>query len=115
MCDVRPFCGLRYNLQRVNDPSTIIAPPYDLISSEERPAYYRLSPYNIVRLESGEEQAEAEARGEAQVQQVLRRFGMGAQVLLHVGLKRIRLITRSRRPIVGLEGFNLEIVEYVSP
>ena len=58
MCDVRPFCGLRYNLQRVNDPSTIIAPPYDLISSEERPAYYRLSPYNIVRLESGEEQPE---------------------------------------------------------
>jgi 3,4-dihydroxy 2-butanone 4-phosphate synthase/GTP cyclohydrolase II len=66
-------------------------------------------------LETGEKQAEAEARGEAEAQQVLRRFGMGAQVLLHVGLKRIRLITRSRRPIVGLEGFNLEIVEYVSP
>lgn len=69
----------------------------------------------IGELESGEKVAAAEARGEAEAQQVLRRFGMGAQVLLHVGLKRIRLITRSRRKIVGLEGFNLEIVEYVSP
>ncbi len=52
---------------------------------------------------------------DASAQQVLRRFGMGAQVLLHLGLKRIRLVTRSRHRIVGLEGFNLEIVEYVAP
>lgn len=56
MCDVRPFCGLRYNLQRVPDPSAVITPPYDVISQEERRAYYRKSPYNIIRLEYGEEQ-----------------------------------------------------------
>jgi 3,4-dihydroxy 2-butanone 4-phosphate synthase/GTP cyclohydrolase II len=66
-------------------------------------------------LESGEEHAKAESEEEAPAQAALRRFGMGAQVLLHLGLKRIRLITRSRRKIVGLEGFSLEIVEYVSP
>ncbi len=56
MGDVRPFCGLRYNLQRITDPSTVITPPYDVISPEERSLYHRRSPYNIIRLESGEEQ-----------------------------------------------------------
>jgi uncharacterized protein (DUF1015 family) len=56
MCDVRPFCGLCYNLQRVPDPSSIITPPYDVISFAERLSYYRKSPYNIIRLEYGEEQ-----------------------------------------------------------
>jgi uncharacterized protein (DUF1015 family) len=56
MCDVRPFCGLRYNLQQVSDPSSIITPPYDVISFTERLSYYRKSPYNIIRLEYGEEQ-----------------------------------------------------------
>lgn len=55
MGDVRPFCGLRYDLQRIPDPSAIITPPYDVISSEERDWYYRRSPYNIIRLEFGEE------------------------------------------------------------
>ncbi len=56
MGDVRPFCGLRYNLQRITDPSTVVTPPYDVISPEERSLYYSRSPYNIIRLESGEEQ-----------------------------------------------------------
>ena len=56
MCDVRPFCGLRYNLQRITNPSSIITPPYDVISNEERLLYYRKSPYNIIRLEYGEGQ-----------------------------------------------------------
>jgi uncharacterized protein (DUF1015 family) len=56
MCDVRPFCGLRYSPKVVTDPSSIITPPYDVISSEERILYYRKSPYNIIRLEYGEEQ-----------------------------------------------------------
>jgi uncharacterized protein (DUF1015 family) len=56
MCDVRPFCGLRYNLQRVPDASSVITPPYDVISLTERLSYYRKSPYNIIRLEYGEEQ-----------------------------------------------------------
>ena len=56
MCDVRPFCGLRYNPQRVTDLSSIITPPYDVISSTERLSYYRKSSYNIIRLEYGDEQ-----------------------------------------------------------
>ncbi len=56
MCDVRPFCGLRYSTKVVTDLSSIITPPYDVISSEERTLYHRKSPYNIIRLEYGEEQ-----------------------------------------------------------
>ncbi len=56
MCDVRPFCGLRYNLQQVTDLSSVITPPYDVISHTERLSYYRKNPYNIIRLEYGEEQ-----------------------------------------------------------
>jgi uncharacterized protein (DUF1015 family) len=56
MCDVRPFCGLRYNLQQVPDLSSVITPPYDVISHTERLSYYRKNPYNIIRLEYGEEQ-----------------------------------------------------------
>lgn len=56
MCDIRPFCGLRYNPERVTDLSSIITPPYDVISLTERLLYHRKSPYNIIRLEYGEEQ-----------------------------------------------------------
>jgi len=56
MCDVRPFYGLRYNLQRVPNLSSVITPPYDVISLTERLSYHRKSPYNIIRLEYGEEQ-----------------------------------------------------------
>jgi uncharacterized protein (DUF1015 family) len=43
-------------LQRVPDSSSVITPPYDVISLAERLSYYRKSPYNIIRLEYGEEQ-----------------------------------------------------------
>lgn len=56
MCDVRPFRGLRYNPERLADATAVIAPPYDIISPEERVLYQRRSPYNIVRIELGEEQ-----------------------------------------------------------
>ena len=58
MCDVRPFRGLRYNPQLLAAPTEVIAPPYDIISPEERVLYQRRSPYNIVRIELGEEQPE---------------------------------------------------------
>jgi len=56
MCDVRPFCGLRYNLQRAGAPSTVITPPYDVISPEERARFYSANPYNIIRIEYGAEE-----------------------------------------------------------
>ncbi len=43
----------------------------------------------------------------------LRDYGIGAQILLDLGLKRIRLLTNNPRKLVGLEGYGLEIAERV--
>jgi 3,4-dihydroxy 2-butanone 4-phosphate synthase/GTP cyclohydrolase II len=43
----------------------------------------------------------------------LREFGTGAQILLHLGLRRLRLLTNNPRKIAGLEGYGLEVVERV--
>jgi 3,4-dihydroxy 2-butanone 4-phosphate synthase/GTP cyclohydrolase II len=42
-----------------------------------------------------------------------RDYGIGAQILVELGLKQIRLMSSTSRNVVGLEGFNLEIVEQV--
>ncbi len=41
----------------------------------------------------------------------LREFGTGAQILLHLGVRRLRLLTNNPKKIVALEGFGLEVVE----
>jgi 3,4-dihydroxy 2-butanone 4-phosphate synthase/GTP cyclohydrolase II len=43
----------------------------------------------------------------------LRDFGLGAQVLAHLGVHKIRLLTNNPRRIVGVEGYGLHIVECV--
>jgi 3,4-dihydroxy 2-butanone 4-phosphate synthase/GTP cyclohydrolase II len=44
----------------------------------------------------------------------LRNYGIGAQILLDLGLKSIRLITNNPRKMVGLEGYGLRIGERVA-
>lgn len=41
----------------------------------------------------------------------LRDYGMGAQMLNDLGIKKIRLITNNPRKIAGLKGYGLEVVE----
>ena len=43
----------------------------------------------------------------------MREYGIGAQILVDLGLHSIRLLTNNPKKVVGLEGFNLEIVEQV--
>ena len=42
-----------------------------------------------------------------------RDFGNGAQILLDMGVRQMRLLTNNPRKIVGLEGYGLEVVERV--
>jgi len=43
----------------------------------------------------------------------LRDYGIGAQILADLGVKKIRLMTNNPRKIKGLEGYGLEVVERV--
>jgi 3,4-dihydroxy 2-butanone 4-phosphate synthase/GTP cyclohydrolase II len=43
----------------------------------------------------------------------LREYGTGAQILVRLGVKRLRLMTNNPRKVVALEGFGLQIVERV--
>jgi 3,4-dihydroxy 2-butanone 4-phosphate synthase/GTP cyclohydrolase II len=43
----------------------------------------------------------------------LRHFGIGAQILHDMGVRQIRLLTNNPRKVIGLEGYELKIVERV--
>jgi len=43
----------------------------------------------------------------------LREYGIGAQILKSLGVKKFKLLTNNPRKIIGLEGFDLELVERV--
>jgi 3,4-dihydroxy 2-butanone 4-phosphate synthase/GTP cyclohydrolase II len=44
----------------------------------------------------------------------LRDYGVGAQILVDLGVREIRLLTNNPKKIVGLEGYGLRVVERVS-
>ncbi|RKY59957.1 MAG: DUF1015 domain-containing protein, partial [Candidatus Latescibacterota bacterium] len=46
---VRPFRGVRYDPHKV-EIADVVAPPYDIISSELKEELLERSPFNVVRL-----------------------------------------------------------------
>jgi uncharacterized protein (DUF1015 family) len=50
MADVSPFRALRYDETKAGPLASLIAPPYDVISDDERADYLVRSPYNVVHL-----------------------------------------------------------------
>jgi uncharacterized protein (DUF1015 family) len=49
MSQISPFVGLRYDPSRVGSLDAVTAPPYDVVSDEERIRLAASSPYNIAR------------------------------------------------------------------
>jgi 3,4-dihydroxy 2-butanone 4-phosphate synthase/GTP cyclohydrolase II len=43
----------------------------------------------------------------------LRHYGIGAQILVDLGIRQIRLLTNNPKKVVGLDGYDLRIVERV--
>jgi 3,4-dihydroxy 2-butanone 4-phosphate synthase/GTP cyclohydrolase II len=43
----------------------------------------------------------------------LRHYGIGAQILVDLGVRQIRLLTNNPKKVVGLDGYGLRIVEQV--
>jgi len=54
MAEIRPFAGLRYNQSIVNDISTTICPPYDVISLTLHQDLLKRNEYNFIRLEDAD-------------------------------------------------------------
>jgi uncharacterized protein (DUF1015 family) len=59
MAEIRPFRALRYDEGEAGPLDALVAPPYDVISEDERRKYLARSPYNVVHLTlpDSEEQA----------------------------------------------------------
>ncbi len=43
----------------------------------------------------------------------LRDYGVGAQILIDLGIKNMILMSNSKKTIVGLEGYGLKIIETI--
>ncbi|MFW6114768.1 MAG: DUF1015 domain-containing protein [Thermodesulfobacteriota bacterium] len=50
MAIVAPFRAVAYNIERIPNLESVIAPPYDVITEKEQEEYYQRDPYNVVRL-----------------------------------------------------------------
>ena len=44
----------------------------------------------------------------------LRNYGIGAQILVNLGVRKMKLITNNPKKMVGLEGYGLSIVEQIA-
>lgn len=55
MPEIIPFKGIFYNQEKIKDLEKVVAPPYDVISSEAQDKYYDSHPHNIIRLIFGKE------------------------------------------------------------
>ncbi len=56
MTKIKPFRGLRYNLEKIADPFKVMAPPYDVISPKLQEELYEKSPYNVVHIDFAKEE-----------------------------------------------------------
>jgi uncharacterized protein (DUF1015 family) len=57
MAEIVPFRGIRYAASRGRSLGQLLAPPYDLVSQEQRDELLRRSPHNVIHLTLGEERA----------------------------------------------------------
>ncbi|MSP25524.1 MAG: 3,4-dihydroxy-2-butanone-4-phosphate synthase [Myxococcales bacterium] len=57
--------------------------------------------------ESSTSTTDSKARG------TLRQFGLGAQMLAALGVRKLRLMTSSQRKLAGLHGYGIDVVEHV--
>lgn len=54
---IKPFHGWRYNARKIQNLSSVVAPPYDVISKAEQEMLYRSHPANVIRLILGKEES----------------------------------------------------------
>lgn len=57
MAEVIPFKGILYNPDKV-DASSVMAPPYDIVTPELKEELYRKNPHNVIRIDFGKDSAD---------------------------------------------------------
>lgn len=72
---------------------------------------YIEQPQGGVRIIEGASQADLKDVGPTKMD--FRDYGIGAQILVELGLKQIRLMSSTQRKVVGIDGYDLEIVEQI--
>lgn len=50
MAKVKPFKAVIYNKEKIGDLSSVVCPPYDIISNKEQDRLYSLNPYNFIHV-----------------------------------------------------------------
>ena len=60
MADLLPFRALRYNPIVAGDPANLVAPPFDVAAGRARLDLYARSPYNIARVDYGEDRPDVD-------------------------------------------------------
>jgi len=57
MAEVVPFRGVLYNPEIVTDMADVVAPPYDVITTDEQESFHKRHPNNVIRLILGKAQS----------------------------------------------------------
>ena len=84
----------------------------EAIEKERRGVVLYLPPRGSLEAELRQHGESADMKASREMPQ--REFGLGAQVLADLGLKKLRLLTNNPRKMANLAGFGLEVVERVS-
>ncbi len=53
MAGIRPFQGILYNTEKIENISDVVTPPYDRVYPDVQQACHQRSPYSIVRIIKG--------------------------------------------------------------
>lgn len=62
MAEIKPFRGMRFDIDKAGELKTLCCPPYDIISEEQRRAFIEENEYNVIRLELPREGEDVYAR-----------------------------------------------------
>jgi uncharacterized protein (DUF1015 family) len=113
VADVRSFAALRYDEAKAGPLESLVAPPFDVISDEEREVYLARSPYNVVHLTLPDsEQEAARLWHDWREQGVLAREGPGVWALsqTYVGPDAIERTRNGLVAVLRIEPYETGVV-----
>ncbi len=106
-CDCGP--QLRQALEQVNEAGSGVV----LYMRQEGRGIGLLSKLHAYKLQQQDGLDTVEANAKLGYPPDLRHYGVGAQILVDLGIRQIRLLTNNPKKVVGLDGYDLRIVERV--